>query len=326
MSKAEKCPSIVLTGAGFSRNWGGWLANEAFEYLLGCPETNTRLNNLLWTCYDNRSGFEGALARLQRSGSDPEDLHLLTRALRGMFDAMNRVFPGTQGPDIGGGHKGSRLLAHFDAIFTLNQDLLLEKGYSPTNPQRWNGFRLPGTKLLDPKKGELHDLRVADDPANFKLQTNFQPYFKLHGSSAFRVSEDADDALLIMGGDKLATIDGSVLLKWYRSEFQRFLAIPNTRLLIIGYSFGDQHINSLLRTAATAGTGLQMFIIDPAGVDVMDKRPIGSGLITPNRSSDHLLRDLTTIIAGASRRPFGSFFKGDEMELAKVHRFLGMAP
>jgi hypothetical protein len=29
---------ILLTGAGFSRNWGGWLANEAFEYLLGCSE------------------------------------------------------------------------------------------------------------------------------------------------------------------------------------------------------------------------------------------------------------------------------------------------
>ena len=31
-------PCVLLTGAGFSRNWGGWLAIEAFEYLLGCPE------------------------------------------------------------------------------------------------------------------------------------------------------------------------------------------------------------------------------------------------------------------------------------------------
>ena len=29
---------ILLTGAGFSRNWGGWLASEAFEYLIGCGE------------------------------------------------------------------------------------------------------------------------------------------------------------------------------------------------------------------------------------------------------------------------------------------------
>jgi hypothetical protein len=30
---------VVLLGAGFSRNWGGWLASEAFEYLLGSPQT-----------------------------------------------------------------------------------------------------------------------------------------------------------------------------------------------------------------------------------------------------------------------------------------------
>ena len=28
---------ILRTGAGFSRNWGGWLASETFEYLLGSP-------------------------------------------------------------------------------------------------------------------------------------------------------------------------------------------------------------------------------------------------------------------------------------------------
>jgi hypothetical protein len=26
-------PHILLTGAGFSRNWGGFLATEAFEFL-----------------------------------------------------------------------------------------------------------------------------------------------------------------------------------------------------------------------------------------------------------------------------------------------------
>jgi hypothetical protein len=31
-------PNYLLTGAGFSRNWDGWLADEAFEYLLGCSE------------------------------------------------------------------------------------------------------------------------------------------------------------------------------------------------------------------------------------------------------------------------------------------------
>jgi hypothetical protein len=41
----------LLIGAGFSRNWGGWLANEAFEYLLGDPSVmlSPPLRGLLWT-------------------------------------------------------------------------------------------------------------------------------------------------------------------------------------------------------------------------------------------------------------------------------------
>ncbi len=31
-------PHILLTGAGFSYNWGGYLAREAFDYLLGVTE------------------------------------------------------------------------------------------------------------------------------------------------------------------------------------------------------------------------------------------------------------------------------------------------
>jgi hypothetical protein len=34
--EARSVHAYMLTGAGFSRNWGGWLADEAFEYLLGC--------------------------------------------------------------------------------------------------------------------------------------------------------------------------------------------------------------------------------------------------------------------------------------------------
>jgi hypothetical protein len=56
----------LLTGAGFSANWGGWVAAEAFEYLLGCPEilADDRLRDLLWE-YQLKGGFEDALAELQ---------------------------------------------------------------------------------------------------------------------------------------------------------------------------------------------------------------------------------------------------------------------
>lgn len=55
----------LLLGAGFSHNWGGWLASEAFEYLIGHPGiiANTELRALLWKHHD-RGGFEMALDEL----------------------------------------------------------------------------------------------------------------------------------------------------------------------------------------------------------------------------------------------------------------------
>jgi hypothetical protein len=38
---------ILLTGAGFSRNWGGWLAAEVFEYLIGQDDLHPRTRDIL---------------------------------------------------------------------------------------------------------------------------------------------------------------------------------------------------------------------------------------------------------------------------------------
>jgi hypothetical protein len=60
---------ILLTGAGFSRNWGGFLATEAFEFLLGCPPepAPTALRELI------SASTRGQLLRF----GDPGGRHLL---------------------------------------------------------------------------------------------------------------------------------------------------------------------------------------------------------------------------------------------------------
>jgi FtsZ-binding cell division protein ZapB len=91
-------PHLLLLGAGFSRNWGGWLAAEAFEYLLGCPEVirDPSLAQLLWR-YQPQGGFESALAELQSAYSrDPRSnepaLMGLQAAIKRMFADMNGAF------------------------------------------------------------------------------------------------------------------------------------------------------------------------------------------------------------------------------------------
>ena len=71
--------------------------------------------------------------------------------------------------------------------------------------------------------------------------------------------------MFILGGDKSGVIAGSMVLSLYSAEFERSLNEPDTRIMIIGYGFGDNHINNALNAAAARG--LKAFIIDPNGAD-----------------------------------------------------------
>src|SRR5664279_446237 len=89
---------VLLTGAGFTRNWGGWLADEAFEYLLGAPEVDDYLRSILWTSKLRGEGFENALSIVQgayaarKMAEDKKRLDALTAALIGMFTMMQTAF------------------------------------------------------------------------------------------------------------------------------------------------------------------------------------------------------------------------------------------
>ena len=72
---------ILLLGAGFSRNWGGWLASEAFEYLLGCPQVDSAIRGLLWR-YQRKGGFEDALAELQDDFTRKQDAYTEQRLIK----------------------------------------------------------------------------------------------------------------------------------------------------------------------------------------------------------------------------------------------------
>jgi hypothetical protein len=216
-------------------------------------------------------------------------------------------------------------LVRFDAIFTLNQDLLLERHYLNDNIslshdiRRWSGWSIPGTRPLHPSQSNpaRHGLgqRVPDLSA-FNIEPSCQPYIKLHGSSDWMAGESAG-RLFIMGGNKAIEIDQYPLLSWYHEKFQEYLFRPDCRLMVIGYSFGDQHINEAICNAAGKG-GLRLFVIDPQGVDVLDKRDPRAAIRGPAPLKDRL----DSIIIGASRRPITSTFGDDRVEHSKVMRFI----
>lgn len=106
------------------------------------------------------------------------------------------------------------------------------------------------------------------DENNFKVVPQLQPYFKLHGSSNWIDSNSQE--LLVLGGNKASIIDRYPILKWNHNQFKEYLSPSNTRLMVIGYSFGDDHINRMI-CDAIVGANLGIFVIDPSGVDVIDK-------------------------------------------------------
>lgn len=191
---------ILLLGAGFSRNWGGFLATEVFDYLLSIPKLadDPYLRETLWRCGD----FESALAAVRTDAARDAQRHpgrvgLFHEALGKMFAEMNdalweREFEfqdDQQRLTRSGPHLVRIFLNKFDAIFTLNQDLLLEHAYldpdvHPTS--NVGGAELPGMSLRSTdgtSRWAKGTWEPKQDQADFVLTDGCQPYFKLHGSS-----------------------------------------------------------------------------------------------------------------------------------------------
>src|ERR1700757_1672497 len=147
--------AILLLGAGFSFNWNGRLAGEVTNDLMSHLQGDDYLLDLL-----HRKNFEDALSLLQTdyraSGKGEDELRLRTfqAALSRVFDDMNRSFQSRQfdfSSDVS--RKVAKFLIGFDAIFTLNQDLLLELHYRNDDVAiwhgtQWQGWEMPGLRPL----------------------------------------------------------------------------------------------------------------------------------------------------------------------------------
>jgi hypothetical protein len=321
--------NILLTGAGFTRNWGGLLGNEAFEYFLGSPEITDDIRMELWADKNKGDNYEVTLARLQvaapkdATGTVQAQVNTMTSALVGMFKLMEKglaAVPFERNRHVD--EKVATFLQKFDAIFTLNQDLLLEryyhKGIELVGDRRFNGAGSPCLKIRggtpsghDPDYTITAE-RVAVDSHGFSVPARYQPYFKLHGSMNWIDAKGG--RLLVMGGNKTSAIGSSPLLNWYAEQFVQHLHQRDARLMIIGYGFGDEHINQVLLQAAKAG--LKIFLIDPLGVDMLDRR---SKLGIPGPPTE--LMGLQPNIIGASRRDLLSTFGGDSVEHVRVMQF-----
>jgi hypothetical protein len=311
---------VLLLGAGFTRNWGGWLASELVGDLLGRVAGDPELHLMLQA---SRGDFEGVLGVVQQEHSrDPsarnkDRVERLQSAILASFQEMNGAIAARASMEFSGGYnlELKRFMMLFDAIFSLNQDLLLELHYATRSfdGSKFTGFQFPGMEA--PSRWVESDPRVrlarADQwtQAPRVLAPEMQPIFKLHGSTNWRDAAHGD--MLVMGTQKQAIIERSELLRWYFDKFHDALHAGDTKVMVIGYSFRDEHINEELRSAGA--TGLQMFIVDPVGSDNFYSPAVAAIRVA------HPLADVPRI--GESRRPLSTTFGGDTLERGKLFRF-----
>ena len=192
---------LLLMGAGFSHNWGGLLAADFFGRLLGDESLDANTRGLLFEHRD-KGVFEQAMAILQAecqagNNSDTKNrLQNFTAAIIGLFNGMNNGYLYGQFEFQNETRYMVRpFLQRFDALFTLNQDGLLEAHYfQGFVGGRWNSCDLPGTRHFGPPphiQGGVHDKigKRTPDLDNLRLDPRLQPYIKLHGSANWVVDE-----------------------------------------------------------------------------------------------------------------------------------------
>src|SRR5439155_13282313 len=95
---------------------------------------------------------------------------------------------------------------------------------------------------------------------------------KLHGSMNWQ-REVGGRKVMIIGGGKLTQIRSEPLLDWYYKIFKQVLSRKNQRLLVIGYGFGDPHINDVILKSVREH-GLRLYVVSPHEPEDFGKRGI----------------------------------------------------
>jgi hypothetical protein len=273
--------NVLLTGAGFTRDFGGYLASELWAAISRRPEV--RDHPELRKCVLEELNYEALYDKVLSSKSYTDaDKASLTQAIRKAYEEIHeRICEADQRRRNTAAAVCRAFVAKFDGsghergfFFTLNQDLFIERFFSVSYQQasllkipclghpKWFNGQLPSTLT------EEDHIRLPDQVRLDKFSSTFSSksvecfaYVKLHGSYGWRSSKDDSDVMVI-GHEKVGSIAKEPLLKWYLSLFEEILKEPKRNLVVVGYGFADEHINNVIADAIR-DCGLRLYVVSP---------------------------------------------------------------
>lgn len=262
---------VLLTGAGFTHNFGGFLTKQMWEHIFNQPMVQ-QLPNLRKALLNrkNKFNYEDIYEFLQKRGG--ENLKAYIRALDKVYTDIDMLVLKSKRQDLHkiglndlrtwlNNFKGSQKKKGF--VFTLNHDLCLERHASS------NSFLpyLPGA----PKAAQCLELQKFEEIGKAVLPKDINSegvddtlqelnLIKLHGSCNWR--DHNGNSILVIGRTKTKAIADEPLLNYYKDLFRTVLQMHGMHLWTIGYGFGDKHINDILADSII-NHGLSLYIINP---------------------------------------------------------------
>lgn len=270
---------VTLLGAGFSKNYGLPLASDighrAASFLASEGEEGYAKQIL------SGANYEVLVGKLR--DEDADGYRKVRRAALRALESMDTELCcelGIHRPEKQFKYEDCRALlkqlALLGPIFTTNQDLLIERTYTDGNARPMHLSR-PGVREIDGSR--VLSSSGCDSPLG-DPSPSFQPdavtklsvaesgaYVKLHGSLDWSQGNGSN---MIIGLGKEWQLADNGILGEYLALFKRTVA-QASRLLIIGYSFADAHLNSVISQAVNS-TGLKLFIWDPCSIAGLKER------------------------------------------------------
>lgn len=278
---------ILLTGAGFTKNFDGFLGNEMWAKVFNHPliQKNEKLRSLL----QEDTNFESvySIVDAENTGFNADDRKDFQDAVEGAYksldDAVRSWVFNSDNPTALDVYKlfgGDGLLGLFNAagqeqgfIFTLNQDLLLERKRqmravgAPSFPQEF--YQFDGQReFISNYFVKLPRENVEATIENSIKNHSGIHYIKLHGSYGWKSSDGSNQ--MVLGKNKKESLEKEPLLFACFNLFIKIIKEGNKKLLIIGYGFKDEHINDILLDGVLHHN-LKLYIITTMSIEEFDE-------------------------------------------------------
>jgi hypothetical protein len=286
---------ILFTGAGFTHNFGAPLARNMWCWIFNHPKVQQEheIKELMLREYDYESVYDTVI----NSDYNVQEKEAISIAVKDTYDRLDMIIRDwsfrTGAPYPVNIYKLQNLIDLFSKknkkgfIFTVNQDLLLERHY-------YNGDRpvIPGIQpkqswfssiFREAVKGQSYvELPSKEDLERKKdviLDENRFFYIKMHGSQNWQSKTRPNQ--MVIGRGKKKQIEEEPLLGWYFELFKEALLKNDVQILFIGYGFGDEHINEIIAKAVLEYS-LGIHIICPSDVESFHieilKKKSGAGI------------------------------------------------